>query len=410
MPALGQAKSSKFQIGSAEIRVGALARAGQLTQADSIGLLQSATVNYTQEATDLEGGLPKATIATVITKTGLTVAASAYEYTMKNMKIMMNDSSAFSASASSYIKISAKSGGSSAGATDAAVFVPLSTSDISGTYLESIDSGAVMVLNPVVTADATVGKTFKVINAGSSATQTSFTIGDKVTLGEDTANQFTIAAVTSTISGSTLTGLSLRLQPGSGLAVPATTSGVTSIKAVTSAVLGFESTTVGTAPKTTATAISTVASVSGLVVANDIVIAYPLGQPENMSVLVVTSASGTTINFDNTKTPLLFELSAGSVIYKADNAGIGGNTTTSYFAMDIIGKDQSTGKPMGFQLWKVAVTSGLDFSFSGDAWGTTSMAFKAMIPTSAELASGGALQQISGYSTTNPYGRYLSGN
>jgi hypothetical protein len=38
------------------------------------------------------------------------------------------------------------------------------------------------------------------------------------------------------------------------------------------------------------------------------------------------------------------------------------------------------------------------------------MAFKAMLPTAADIAMGGKLSHTSTYNSSNPYGRFLSGN
>jgi hypothetical protein len=88
--ALATPVTNKFHIGSAELRIGPLNLANKLTQAHSVGLLQSATVNFAQESVDLEAGLPKTLIDTVIVSNNVTVSAQAYEYSRKNIKAMLN--------------------------------------------------------------------------------------------------------------------------------------------------------------------------------------------------------------------------------------------------------------------------------------------------------------------------------
>ncbi len=88
---IGQAVSTNFQIGSPEIRIGALTDANKLKQDNSIGLLQSATVNFNQTSVDLEGGLPKTLIDTAITGNSVTINAQAYEYSRKNLRVMLNE-------------------------------------------------------------------------------------------------------------------------------------------------------------------------------------------------------------------------------------------------------------------------------------------------------------------------------
>jgi hypothetical protein len=396
MAVLGSAKSSKFQIGASEIRIGPLERAGRLTQDDSIGLLQSASVNYTQESTDLEGGLPKATIATVITKTGLTVSASAYEYTLKNMKIMMNDASAFTDVTSAGFSLNM------AAASAAATSLP-TTAIPAGTYsVEKVTAaGIATYVTATVAADSTAGVSYKLLNTAGQVVHT-LKVGSSFKLNNDSATTYTLNSIALTFTAGSVSSIAL--------GTTALVTALTGIDVASSVGAQAWTDVVKTATSPAAGALTLDVQVNGAgLKKDDVLVAYPAGKPEQMTVLVLSAdASGQTLNFANT--PLLFALTAGDTIYKADNAGIGGNTTTNYFAMDIISKDQSTGKPVGFQLWKVAVTSGLDFSFSGDSWGTTSMAFKAMLPTADDVAASGKLAHTGTFNSKNPYGRFLSGN
>lgn len=88
---LGQNSTTKFQIGSAEIRMGVMGRAGKLVYTDTLGLLESAEVNFEQQSVDLKGGLPKTLIDTRITETVVTVTANAYEFSRKNIMAMLNE-------------------------------------------------------------------------------------------------------------------------------------------------------------------------------------------------------------------------------------------------------------------------------------------------------------------------------
>lgn len=88
---LGTAKTKNFQIGSAELRFGALSSAGKLKQSDSAGLIQSASVSFAQNSVDLKAGLPQQLVDSVITETTVTVTAQAYEFTRRNMRLMVNE-------------------------------------------------------------------------------------------------------------------------------------------------------------------------------------------------------------------------------------------------------------------------------------------------------------------------------
>jgi hypothetical protein len=91
MAALGSAQTKNFQIGNAELRIGALNSAGKLTQANSVGLIQTANVNFSQSMAELKGGLPLQLIDAVVTETTVTVTAQAYEYTRTNIRAMLNE-------------------------------------------------------------------------------------------------------------------------------------------------------------------------------------------------------------------------------------------------------------------------------------------------------------------------------
>lgn len=88
---LGSAKTGNFQIGNAELRFGAMSKAGQLTQAHSAGLTESTSVKFDQQKQELKAGLPKQLVDSVITETSINVTANAYEYTRSNIKVMLNE-------------------------------------------------------------------------------------------------------------------------------------------------------------------------------------------------------------------------------------------------------------------------------------------------------------------------------
>src|SRR3990167_7647345 len=89
--AVGSPKTDKFAIGTSEIRVGALASAAKLTGANSMGLVDSTTVSVTQESVDLEGGLPKRTVATAIVRQATEVSAVLREYSRRNINLMLGN-------------------------------------------------------------------------------------------------------------------------------------------------------------------------------------------------------------------------------------------------------------------------------------------------------------------------------
>jgi len=91
MAKLGAPVTSKFPIGTAELRIGPLNKAGLLTQAHSVGLVDQASVEVAQESVDLPGGFPQTTVATAIVSQNSTITATLRESSRRNMKIMMGE-------------------------------------------------------------------------------------------------------------------------------------------------------------------------------------------------------------------------------------------------------------------------------------------------------------------------------
>lgn len=277
--AFGSAVSNKFQIGTSEIRIGALSMANKLTKANSVGLLQSAAVNFQQDSVDLEGGFPKMLIDTAIVKTNITIESQAYEYSRKNIRVMLSEN---------------------------------------------------------VEAD------------GSVTEATGF---------------LTTVPVVTTVTASTFDSSLL----------------LASVKA------------------------------------GDLLVVYPVGKPEDLSIIKVTAvgaastvATNAKITYDGSITPLLFPGSVGSIVFKANQVGLGHSITTNYFTLDILGAD-SKGNPKGFKFWKCAVSGGLNYSFSNDSYAVTPLNFKVIAPSAAEYAVGGELESLSSIIPAHPYGMFFSG-
>lgn len=91
MAKLGSAITPKFDIGTAEMRLGPLTKANLLTQAESIGLIDEATYTVNQTSVDLLGGFPKTVVDTAVTEQTATINATMREYSRRNLRIMLGD-------------------------------------------------------------------------------------------------------------------------------------------------------------------------------------------------------------------------------------------------------------------------------------------------------------------------------
>jgi hypothetical protein len=89
--ALGSPQTNKFQIGTAELRVGPLTSAMKLLQTHSMGLVDSVTITIGQESVDLEGMFPKQLIDSAIVRQSAEVSAVLREYSRRNLKIAIGE-------------------------------------------------------------------------------------------------------------------------------------------------------------------------------------------------------------------------------------------------------------------------------------------------------------------------------
>jgi hypothetical protein len=441
---IGAAKSNKFLIGSAEVRIGPLARAGQLTSNDSVGLLQSTTVNFTNESVDLKGGLPKTLIDTTIVEQTASVSAQAYEVTTNNLRVMLN--AGFSTSQVGRSTTPDYAFNISAGSTlspGVAIVTAASGGTGTATLQYQLPSSWTLSNSSTSYSAATVTSTATSVGAGSiyafdstgtlvadfNAEGFIATVGGQETVyypSTVTYNSVTVSSVTylvitwnfpytsGTPSGTNAVNSAINSTGIAGLTANTTVTAVGQLNA--SATPGTSDSSVDLYEgviKAAATASSwngtlTTSIPSELMGPGDILVTYPAGSPQSLSVLQVASVSaqpnavGSVITFNASSTPLLFNSNPGDIIYRTDDIGLGYNTTTQYFTMDVLSTDHATGRPYGFRFWKAAVSSGLDFSFSTDNYGTTPLAFKILKPSLADLQS--SLQGIAPIQSLRPYG------
>lgn len=88
---LGAPVTNKFQIGTAELRVGPMTSAMKLVQANSVGLVDSCSVTIGQESVDLEGGFPKQLMDSAVVRQTAEVSTVLREYSRRNLKMAIGD-------------------------------------------------------------------------------------------------------------------------------------------------------------------------------------------------------------------------------------------------------------------------------------------------------------------------------
>lgn len=115
--ALGSPQSNKFQIGTAELRIGPLTSAMKLLQTHSMGLVDSVSITIGQESVDLEGMFPRQLVDSAIVRQSAEVSAVLREYSRRNLKVAIGEGVA---TASADVATTIASAGT-AGATTIAV-------------------------------------------------------------------------------------------------------------------------------------------------------------------------------------------------------------------------------------------------------------------------------------------------
>jgi hypothetical protein len=272
MANLGSPRTTKFQIGTAELRIGPLASANKLTQAHSIGLVDSVTIEISQDSVDLEGGFPRVPVDTAIVRRNGTVTAAMREYSRRNLKLLMG---------------------------------------------EGVDSSEPADVASLVTNNAASGATALTVTGGTGA---EFTDGD-------------------------------------------------------------------------------------------IVVIYPDGNPAAVSVCRVASVLVDAITLD-ADTPTLHAYN-GTVdtihIYLARSVGIGAVQTTNYFSAQILQVERKTGRPVGFNIWKSTIASGMTMATNATDFASTDLQVKILDPAAAEYGAGGALVHIADLVAAHPQGLMFFG-
>jgi hypothetical protein len=274
MAAIGAPRTTKFQIGTAEIRVGPLSMANKLTQAHSVGLLDSVTIEVSQDSVDLEGGFPRSPVDTAIIRRVGMVTGTLREYSRRNLRLML---------------------GEGVGSTE--------PSDVSS----------------LVVSDVAAGATAVTVTTGDGA-------------------EFT---------------------------------------------------------------------------AGDLVVIYPEGNPAAVSVCLIASISGNVLTL-SANTPTLHAyngtLAAPAIkIYVAQQVAVGGVAETNYFAAQVIQTERKTGRPVGFNIWKSAIASGMNMATNAEDFASTELQFKMLEPSAAEYGVGGPLAHLASIIPSHPQGLLFYG-
>jgi hypothetical protein len=110
-------------------------------------------------------------------------------------------------------------------------------------------------------------------------------------------------------------------------------------------------------------------------------------------------------------TPSLFAYTAaqGVVVYAARQIPIGSVSATNYVSVQVLQIEKSTSRPVGYNFWKAAISTGMSDASNADDFAMTDITLKLLAPAALEYAVGGALVHLANVIPTHPVGMYYAG-
>lgn len=160
------------------------------------------------------------------------------------------------------------------------------------------------------------------------------------------------------------------------------------------------------------TAADMTAHATNPLIAGDIITIFQVGQPELVTIAIVSAVTTTAVTLD-ANTPILEDMSGtgGDTIsvFKSNQSAIGAITQTNYFACQLVQSERSTGRPVTWNFWKGAVSAGLSYATDATDFASTELQVKMLQPAASEYGTGGSLEHLADIIPTNPTGLFSGG-
>lgn len=148
---------------------------------------------------------------------------------------------------------------------------------------------------------------------------------------------------------------------------------------------------------------------------DDVVIIYPEGRPQDVSVLQVLSVAVDALTMKTghvtaadynalTETGTVFN------IYVAHQVAIGNITRTNYFSVMLIQQENSTGQPKVVSFWKGAIGGSMEVATGADDFASSAMEIKLLQPTVTDVGTGSDLENMADLINLHPTGMFLNGH
>lgn len=334
MAAIGAAKTRKFTIGTAELRVGPLSYAGRLTQEHSVGLIDASSLSVEQTIVDLKGGFPQVIVDSAITEQMSTITGTLREYSRRNLGILMGQGLAYSGEGEDIND--ARTTLTVAAVADSQVLAIASRTGLAAANatispITNVWGGWICVYDP---NDMGLSIITRIAKMGPSSALTS-----AATTTSGSPNLTSIADTSGMYPG----------MPVSGTGIPAGTHLVS------------------------------VSSTSAVMSAN----ATASGSP------TLTFGGAMDVYLDPAF-PLPMAFPAGAVVAKLAPISVGNLSAVNYFTAQLVSSDRAANRPKVWNFWKCTLGTGMNLSQNSTDFASTEMQLKVIQPTLSDYANASA--------------------
>lgn len=139
-------------------------------------------------------------------------------------------------------------------------------------------------------------------------------------------------------------------------------------------------------------------SAVGLAV-DDVIVIYPEGRPEDVTITQISAITGTTLTLKTGMGTVvaynaLTESTLDFHVFKAHGIAAGNVTRTNYFSLMLLQQKNSTGRPVVWSVWKAANSGSMEQGTSATDYGSLNMEMKILQPSISDVAVGGGLNNV----------------
>lgn len=165
----------------------------------------------------------------------------------------------------------------------------------------------------------------------------------------------------------------------------------------------------GTSPTDVATTVATAADVAAGaaaitvtsavgITADDVIIIYPEGRPQDVTIAQIESIATDVLTFKTGQTTAVdYNALTESIdfhVYIAQQVPIGNVSQTNYFSAMLIQQDNSTGRPNTVNFWKCATAGSMEIATNADDFASNDLELKCLEPAASEYGAGGSLEHV----------------